>query len=164
MEIFCVSSVGVQLELHNIYTTKSWMNWPLLNISWLCEYVKCYFFQLLGGAHRLAANNAHQLPLAVILCGASKSAVYGLSTARHLAGHGVRTQVWTAEQFFIFYFMHDTQRSQEGKSENNHIRCNKFITTCTNLKKIRIFKAFYDKYITLKGTLYLKKSHLNIKS
>lgn len=53
--------------------------------------------QLLGGAHRLAANNAHQLPLAVILCGASKSAVYGLSTARHLAGHGVRTQVYLPE-------------------------------------------------------------------
>ena len=31
------------------------------------------------------------------------------------------------------------QRSQEGKSEKNHIRCNKFITTSTNLKKIRIF-------------------------
>ena len=49
------------------------------------------------------------------------------------------------------------QRSQEGKSEKNHIRCNKFITTCTNLKKIRIFKAFYDKYNILKGTEYLKK-------
>jgi len=53
--------------------------------------------QLIGGAHRLAANNTHQLPLAVILCGASKSAVYGVSTARHLAGHGVRTQIYLPE-------------------------------------------------------------------
>ena len=48
--------------------------------------------QLLGGQHRLSANNTHQLPLAVFLCGFSRSAVYGLSAARHLAGHGVRTQ------------------------------------------------------------------------
>lgn len=53
--------------------------------------------QLLGGQHRLAANNTHQLPLAVFLCGTSRSAVYGVTAARHLAGHGVRTQVYLPE-------------------------------------------------------------------
>jgi enhancer of mRNA-decapping protein 3 len=53
--------------------------------------------QLLGGQHRLAVNNTHQLPLAVFLCGTSRSAVFGLTAARHLAGHGVRTQVYLPE-------------------------------------------------------------------
>ncbi|XP_023341379.1 enhancer of mRNA-decapping protein 3 [Eurytemora carolleeae] len=53
--------------------------------------------QLLGGQHRLAVNNTHQLPLAVFLCGTSRPAVFGLTAARHLAGHGVRTQVYLPE-------------------------------------------------------------------
>ena len=53
--------------------------------------------QLLGGQHRLAANNAHQLPLVVLLCGRSRAAGYALTAARHLAGHGVRTQVYLPE-------------------------------------------------------------------
>ena len=47
-----------------------------------------------GGAHRLNPENAHQLPLAVILCGPSRSGVYGLSLARHLSAQGVRTMAY----------------------------------------------------------------------
>jgi len=53
--------------------------------------------QLLGGQHRLAVNNTHQLPLVVILCGFSRSAILAVAVARHLAGHGVRTQVYLPE-------------------------------------------------------------------
>lgn len=53
--------------------------------------------QLLGGQHRLAVTNAHQLPLAVVLCGTSQPGTLGLAAARQLASHGVRTQVYLPE-------------------------------------------------------------------
>jgi hypothetical protein len=43
--------------------------------------------------YRLAVTNAHQLPLAVVLCGTSQPGTLGLAAARQLASHGVRTQV-----------------------------------------------------------------------
>jgi len=53
--------------------------------------------QLLGGQHRLAPTNMHQVPTAVFLCGTGQVATFGISAARHLAGHGVRTQVYLPE-------------------------------------------------------------------
>lgn len=53
--------------------------------------------QLFGGAHRLNPTNTHQVPLAVVLCGANRSGAFGLATARHLASHGVRTVVHLPE-------------------------------------------------------------------
>lgn len=54
--------------------------------------------QLLGGQHRLAVNNSHQLPLAVVLCGTTgQPGAVGLAAARQLASHGVRTQVYLPE-------------------------------------------------------------------
>jgi len=52
---------------------------------------------LIGGQHRLAPTNMHQVPVAVILSGPSQSGVFALSAARHLAGHGVKTQVYLPE-------------------------------------------------------------------
>ena len=49
---------------------------------------------LLGGQHRLNPSNLHQVPTAVFLCGTSNIAALGLSSARHLASHGVKTQVF----------------------------------------------------------------------
>ena len=50
---------------------------------------------LLGGQHRLNPSNMHQVPTAVFLCGTSSVASLGLAAARHLASHGVKTQVLT---------------------------------------------------------------------
>jgi len=50
--------------------------------------------QLLGGQHRLTPTNMHQVPTAVFLCGPSQVATFGISAARHLASHGVKTQVF----------------------------------------------------------------------
>lgn len=52
---------------------------------------------LIGGQHRLAPTNMHQVPVAVIMSGPSQSGVFALSAARHLAGHGVKTQVYLPE-------------------------------------------------------------------
>lgn len=52
---------------------------------------------LLGGQHRLAPNNSHQVPVAVFLAGPSDVGVLALAAARHLASHGVRTQVYLPE-------------------------------------------------------------------
>ena len=49
--------------------------------------------QLLGGQHRLAPTNMHQVPTAVFLCGTSQVGTFGISAARHLASHGAKTQV-----------------------------------------------------------------------
>ena len=69
---------------------------------------------LLGGQHRLNPSNMHQVtlasdwstlsilasdwstlqvPTAVFLCGTSSVSALGLAAARHLASHGVKTQV-----------------------------------------------------------------------
>lgn len=53
--------------------------------------------QLLGGQHRLNPSNLHQVPTAVFLCGTSQVGTLGLAAARHLSGHGVRTQVYLPE-------------------------------------------------------------------
>jgi len=53
--------------------------------------------QLLGGQHRLTPTNMHQVPTAVFLCGTSQVGTFGISAARHLAGHGVKTQVYLPE-------------------------------------------------------------------
>jgi len=50
--------------------------------------------QLLGGQHRLTPTNMHQVPTAVFLCGANQAGTNGISAARHLAGHGAKTQVY----------------------------------------------------------------------
>ncbi len=50
--------------------------------------------QLFGGAHRLNPDNSHQVPLAVILCGANKTGCFGMAAARHLSAQGVRTIVY----------------------------------------------------------------------
>jgi len=89
--------------------------------------------QLMGGAHRLAANNAHQLPLAVILCGASKSAVYGLSTARHLAAHGVRTQVYLPESMGRHHSKHLEQELRLYRLTGG-----KVVTKAKDLPKISV--------------------------
>lgn len=52
---------------------------------------------LLGGQHRLNPSNMHQVPTAVFLCGTSQVATFGLASARHLASHGVKTQVLLPE-------------------------------------------------------------------
>jgi len=49
---------------------------------------------LLGGQHRLVPSNMHQVPTAVVLCGKSSVSALGLAAARHLASHGVKTQVF----------------------------------------------------------------------
>jgi len=49
---------------------------------------------LLGGQHRLNPSNMHQVPTAVFLCGTSLISSYGLAAARHLASHGVKSQVF----------------------------------------------------------------------
>jgi len=49
---------------------------------------------LLGGQHRLNPSNMHQVPTAVFLCGTSSVSALGLAAARHLASHGVKTQVF----------------------------------------------------------------------
>jgi len=49
---------------------------------------------LLGGQHRLNPSNMHQVPTAVFLCGTSNVSAFGLAAARHLASHGVKTQVF----------------------------------------------------------------------
>ena len=46
---------------------------------------------------RLNPENSHQVPLVVILCGPSRSGVFGLATARHLASLGVRTIVYVPD-------------------------------------------------------------------
>ena len=74
---------------------------------YLYERINCisYIWQsVLGEDHRICLIliiicrlnpcNSHQLPMAVILCGLSRSGVVGLATARHLASHGVRTIVY----------------------------------------------------------------------
>jgi len=53
--------------------------------------------QLLGGQHRLAPTNMHQVPTAVFLCGTSQVGTFGISAARHLASHGAKTQVYLPE-------------------------------------------------------------------
>jgi len=53
--------------------------------------------QLLGGQHRLNPSNMHQVPTAVFLCGTSLVGSLGLAAARHLSGHGVKTQVYLPE-------------------------------------------------------------------
>jgi len=50
--------------------------------------------QLIGGAHRLNPENSHQVPTVVILCGPSRSGVYGVATARHLSTLGIHTMVY----------------------------------------------------------------------
>lgn len=52
---------------------------------------------LLGGQHRLNPSNMHQVPTAVFLCGTSSVSSLGLAAARHLASHGVKTQVYLPE-------------------------------------------------------------------
>lgn len=47
--------------------------------------------QLLGGSRRLNPTNSHQAPYCVVLCGPGRQGAYGLATARHLAGQGIRT-------------------------------------------------------------------------
>lgn len=46
---------------------------------------------------RLNPENSHQVPQAIVLCGPSRSGVFGLATARHLATLGVRTIVYVPD-------------------------------------------------------------------
>lgn len=50
--------------------------------------------QLLGGAHRMNPNNAHQYPTIVALCGPHRSGAAGINCARQLSTHGVKTIVY----------------------------------------------------------------------
>ncbi|XP_003428062.1 enhancer of mRNA-decapping protein 3 [Nasonia vitripennis] len=50
--------------------------------------------QLLGGAHRLNPNNAHQRPTVVALCGPHRSGAAGINCVRQLSSHGVKTVVY----------------------------------------------------------------------
>ena len=45
-------------------------------------------------AFRLNPENSHQVPTVVILCGPSRSGVYGVATARHLSSLGINTMVY----------------------------------------------------------------------
>ncbi|VVC97949.1 unnamed protein product [Leptidea sinapis] len=49
--------------------------------------------RLAGGGRRLEARNAHQAPVAVLLCGASRAGAAGVLAARLLASHAVRAHV-----------------------------------------------------------------------
>ncbi|XP_046543062.1 enhancer of mRNA-decapping protein 3-like [Haliotis rubra] len=50
--------------------------------------------QLLGGSHRLNPQNDHQLPTVIVLCGPHTQGAQGISCARHLANHNVKTIVF----------------------------------------------------------------------
>ncbi|XP_015603686.1 enhancer of mRNA-decapping protein 3 [Cephus cinctus] len=58
--------------------------------------------QLLGGAHRLNPNNAHQWPTVVALCGAHRSGAAGVNCARQLSSHGVKTVVYIENSEDVF--------------------------------------------------------------
>ncbi|XP_058804145.1 enhancer of mRNA-decapping protein 3 [Phymastichus coffea] len=58
--------------------------------------------QLLGGAHRLNPNNAHQWPTVVALCGPHRSGAAGINCARQLSSHGVKTIVYVESSEDIF--------------------------------------------------------------
>lgn len=46
---------------------------------------------------RLNPTNSHQVPVAVVLCGPSRTGVFGLTAARHLSSHGIKTIVYLPE-------------------------------------------------------------------
>lgn len=58
--------------------------------------------QLLGGAHRLNPNNAHQRPTVVALCGPHRSGAAGINCARQLSSHGVKTYVYVESSEDVF--------------------------------------------------------------
>lgn len=58
--------------------------------------------QLLGGAHRLNPNNAHQWPTVVVLCGPHRSGAAAVNCARQLSSHGVKTVVYIENSEDIF--------------------------------------------------------------
>ncbi|XP_014212962.1 enhancer of mRNA-decapping protein 3 isoform X2 [Copidosoma floridanum] len=58
--------------------------------------------QLLGGAHRLNPNNAHQWPTVVALCGPHRSGAAGINCARQLSSHGVKTVVYVESSEDVF--------------------------------------------------------------
>ncbi|XP_011494028.1 PREDICTED: enhancer of mRNA-decapping protein 3 isoform X2 [Ceratosolen solmsi marchali] len=58
--------------------------------------------QLLGGAHRLSPNNAHQWPTVVVLCGPHRSGAAGINCARQLSSHGVKTIIYVESSEDVF--------------------------------------------------------------
>ncbi|KAJ8678729.1 hypothetical protein QAD02_014516 [Eretmocerus hayati] len=58
--------------------------------------------QLLGGAHRLNPNNAHQCPTVVALAGPHRSGAAAVNCARQLTSHGVKTVVYVENSEDVF--------------------------------------------------------------